>query len=77
MEDGARIDGLPDILDVQQVAHFLRVSRNTVYDLIHGDHPKLRSLRFGRTIRIPKEALEVFLRGGEPAVLVSDKRRPA
>lgn len=52
---------LPLTLTVQQVAKLLGVSRNTAYRLVRSK--KLRSIRVGRQIRIPRSALEDYLNG--------------
>jgi excisionase family DNA binding protein len=46
---------LPDLVTPDDVSAFLQVSRNTTYELIKTK--ALRSVRFGRLIRIPKDAL--------------------
>jgi excisionase family DNA binding protein len=57
-------------LTVAEVADMLRVSRMTVYRWVHaGDLP---AVRFGRSFRVPQQAVEVFmenatLHGGLPA----------
>lgn len=50
---------LPLILSVDQLAEVLRVGRNTAYDLVHSG--QIRSVRVGRQIRIPRDALIDFL----------------
>ncbi|MBN2177334.1 MAG: helix-turn-helix domain-containing protein [Demequinaceae bacterium] len=56
-------------LTVAEVADLLRVSRMTVYRWVHaGDLP---AVRFGRSFRVPQQAVEVFmqnaaLHGGLP-----------
>ena len=49
-------DALPLFLTVQQVAAVLSVGRNTAYNMIKDG--QLRSVRVGRQIRIPKDALK-------------------
>jgi len=57
-------------LTVAEVADMLRVSRMTVYRWVHaGDLP---AIRFGRSFRVPQQAVDVFMRnaallGGYPA----------
>jgi excisionase family DNA binding protein len=57
-------------LTVAEVADMLRVSRMTVYRWVHaGDLP---AVRFGRSFRVPQQAVEVFMEnatliGGLPA----------
>ena len=50
---------LPLILTVEQLAEVLRVGRNTAYDLVRSG--QIRSVRVGRQIRIPRDALIDFL----------------
>lgn len=54
---------LPLALTIKQVAKLLGVSRNTAYRLVRSK--KLRSIRVGRQIRIPRSALEMYLNGVE------------
>ena len=54
-----RFDDLPEMVTVEEMAAFLRISRNAAYDLVKTG--RMRSTRFGRLIRIPKLAL---LEGG-------------
>ncbi len=53
---------LPLALTVKEVAKLLGVSRNTLYRLVRSK--KLRSIRVGRQIRVPRSALEEYLNGG-------------
>jgi excisionase family DNA binding protein len=50
-----RHDELPDLVTPDEARAFLRVGRNTVYDLIKSG--ALPSVRFGKLIRVPKAAL--------------------
>ena len=50
---------LPLILSVDQLAEVLCVGRNTAYDLVRSG--QIRSVRVGRQIRIPRDALIDFL----------------
>ena len=47
-------------LTVPQMAKELNISRNTAYELIRSG--QIRSVRIGRQIRIPRDALLEFLR---------------
>jgi excisionase family DNA binding protein len=64
-------------LTVAEVAQMLRVSRMTVYRWVHaGDLP---AVRFGRSFRVPQQAVEVFmqeaaLNGGLPVEVEDDDR---
>lgn len=55
------IETLPAVLTVQQAARALNISKNTAYTLVRSG--KLHSVRIGRQIRIPKDALIEFLQG--------------
>ncbi|PXA70388.1 helix-turn-helix domain-containing protein [Cryobacterium arcticum] len=58
----ARFDDLR-FLTVAEVADLMRVSRMTVYRLVHAG--ELPAVRFGRSFRVPEEAV---LRAIEPPV---------
>ena len=51
---------LPVTLRVEDLMPILGIGRNTAYQLIHSG--QIRSIRIGRQIRIPREALLDFLR---------------
>jgi DNA binding domain, excisionase family len=48
-----------DVMTVAEARDFLRLRAQTVYELIYSG--RLRAIRFGRTIRVPKVAVEEFL----------------
>ena len=52
-------DQLPLILSVDELAKILGIGRNTAYDLIRCG--RIRSVRIGHKIRIPKDSLLEFL----------------
>ena len=59
--EGATVSGLVDapFLTVAEVADMMRVSRMTVYRLVHsGDLP---AIRFGRSFRVPESAVQVAM----------------
>ena len=56
-----RIEDLPDVLTVQQVAEVLQCSPKHVYDLAADG--AIRRIKVGRLVRIPKSALVEFLHG--------------
>ena len=60
-----RFDDLPDLCTPEQAQAFLQVGRNTIYDLLKSG--VLPSLRFGRLIRIPKQALVTTHGNGHPS----------
>ena len=53
------LDNLPLTLTVDETAKVLRIGRNNAYNLVRSK--KLRSIRIGRKIRIPREALQEYL----------------
>jgi excisionase family DNA binding protein len=48
-------------LTVQEVAALMRVSKMTVYRLVHSG--ELASVRVGRSYRVPERAVNEYLRG--------------
>ena len=48
-------------LTVQEVAQLMRVSKMTVYRLVHSG--ELASVRVGRSFRVPEQAVHDYLRG--------------
>lgn len=48
-------------LTVAEVATLLRVSKMTVYRLLHAG--ELTAVRVGRSFRVPSEAVEAYLEG--------------
>jgi excisionase family DNA binding protein len=48
-------------LTVAEVAAFMRVSKMTVYRLLHSG--ELEAIRIGRSFRIPEHAVQHYLRG--------------
>ncbi len=48
-------------LTVQEVAQIMRVSKMTVYRLVHSG--ELASVRVGRSFRVPERAVNDYLRG--------------
>ncbi|WP_114558897.1 helix-turn-helix domain-containing protein [Desertihabitans aurantiacus] len=60
---GARSDRVvdaPTYLTVAEVAEMMRLSRMSVYRLIHGG--ELEAVRFGRSFRVPAEAVSAYLK---------------
>lgn len=53
------IDDLPLVLDVEDLMPILGIGRNTAYALVRSG--QIRSIRLGRKIRIPRDAVEEFL----------------
>lgn len=52
---------IPLLMTVPEAAGFLRIGRNTTYDLVRCG--ALRSIRIGRQFRIPRDAILDFLHG--------------
>ena len=52
-------DQLPLVLSVDELTEILGIGRNTAYDLIRCG--RIRSVRIGHKIRIPKDSLLEFL----------------
>lgn len=52
-------DELPLTLKVEDLMPILGVGRNTAYELVRSG--KIRSIRIGRQLRIPKGALQNYL----------------
>ncbi len=61
-----------DLLTVPEAAKLLRISRNLAYELVA--RHELPSIRFGRVIRVPRSALECWLR--DTAVTSSKTQTP-
>ena len=53
------IDELPLVLRVEDLMPILSIGRNTAYELIRSG--QIRSVRAGRKIRVPKEAIAEYL----------------
>ena len=52
---------LPVILTVDQLQKYLGISRQKAYELTHVEG--FPALRFGRSIRVPRAALEQWIQG--------------
>lgn len=55
------LDDLPLVLRVEDLMPVLDIGRNIAYELIRSG--QIRSVRVGRKLRIPKQAVEDFLAG--------------
>ena len=55
------IESLPLLLTVSDLASVLRIGRNAAYQLVKDG--SIQSIRVGRNIRIPRNALAQFLEG--------------
>lgn len=49
----------PDVLDVEEVAELLRVSKQTIYNMLKDG--RLKAVKVGREWRFPREAVERLL----------------
>ena len=57
------LDDLPATLRVEELMPILGIGRNIAYELVRSG--RLRSIRVGRQVRIPKNALIEFLEDTE------------
>ena len=55
------LDELPLVLRVEDLMPVLDIGRNAAYELVRSG--QIRSVRIGRKLRIPKQAVEDFLTG--------------
>ncbi len=55
------LESLPLALSVDDLMDILNVGKNTAYSLVKSG--QLRSIRIGRQLRIPRDALREFLQG--------------
>lgn len=60
-------------LTVAEVAEMMRLSRMTVYRLVHGG--ELPAVRVGRSFRVPQDALEAYLAASSVDPGELDERR--
>ncbi len=64
---------MPDILDVDQLAEFLGVTRNTIFGLTRqratrGSDPVIPHIKVGRSLRFRRESILAWLAAKEQAV---------
>ncbi len=69
--DYTQIKDLPMTLTVNDLTKILRVGRNTAYRLVQ--EGAIRSIRFGRKIIIPRDAVQDFLLSSNNAVFSVEK----
>jgi len=55
------LSSLPELLRPEEVAAILRCSKNLVYELVK--RGELKSVRLGRLVRIPRDALRHSVEG--------------
>lgn len=53
------IDELPYVISVPQLAKLLGIGRNAAYEIVN--RGEIRSVKIGKTIRIPKSAVIEFV----------------
>lgn len=62
MENRCRsLDELPLALRVEELMPILGIGRNTAYELVRSR--QIRSIKIGRQIRVPRDAVAEYLRG--------------
>lgn len=66
-------DELPDIMECKDVAEFLGLSLNTVYNAVHDN--RIPALKFGRAYKISKLALRRMLEAGKCWNEMSDEEK--
>ena len=64
------LDELPLALRVEDLMPILGIGRNTAYELVRSG--QIRSIRVGRKIRVPKDAVAAFLGESNDATLTSN-----
>ena len=64
------LDDLPLALRVEDLMPILGIGRNTAYELVRSG--QIRSIRVGRKIRVPKDAIAAFLGESNDATLTSN-----
>ena len=62
MSNKAPTENLSPVLRVKDLAVLLSISHNTAYALVRSG--QIRSIRIGRTYRIPRDAVDEYLRKG-------------
>ena len=55
------LDELPLALRVEELMPLLGIGRNTAYELVRSR--QIRSIKIGRQIRVPRDAVAEYLRG--------------
>ena len=61
MDKYTSYDDLPLTLRVEELMPVLGIGRNTAYELVRSGH--IRSVKVGRQLRVPKDAVAEFLSG--------------
>jgi excisionase family DNA binding protein len=68
---GSSMSTLPEVLTAREAAAILRVGRNQLYQAVA--RGELGSVRIGRSIRIPKQALLDLLGSASPLITSGDE----
>ncbi len=69
-----RLSDLPDVLTVDQMADVFSIGRNAAYEAVRTG--QVRHVKIGRTIRIPKIAVEELLAGQDATqAITTDQHR--
>ncbi|SDZ95604.1 transcriptional regulator, AlpA family [Bowdeniella nasicola] len=58
----AQLEGAPRFVTVAEVADLMRVSRMTVYRMVHAG--ELPAVRVGRSFRVPRSAVDDLIASG-------------
>ena len=61
-EKDIKTENIPQILHVKDLQVLLSISHNTAYELVRSG--KIRSVRIGRTYKIPLDAVNEYLQNG-------------
>lgn len=59
MDQPPKWEDLPEILTTADIQAYLRIGRRQAYEAVK----RMKAVKVGRTIRIPKEALAEYLKG--------------
>lgn len=65
VEMAERLEGVPSFLTVAEVADAMRVSKMTVYRMIHAG--QMPAVRMGRSFRVPRKAVDDLIAQGYEA----------
>lgn len=57
-----KFEDMPSVLTVEEVSQVLRIGRSSAYALVRSG--QIRAVKMGRVYRVPKAAIEDYLRAG-------------